>query len=141
MNTITINEKNSSCKAILNDEMTNTIFNENEILTGGAPVPIAEPLGAAGYVKMGPFISETDGKTLLTDLTINQLDVRISKNNGVFAQKSSGDGTVHDSNGMYNVVLGTADLIDGHIIIAIKVAGALPVWRKFQSIEYAPMPF
>jgi len=53
MNIITINEKQDTCKAVLNDQLVYTTFNENEILTGGVVNwPQSEPLSGDGYVKM-----------------------------------------------------------------------------------------
>ena len=37
-------------------------------------------------VKMGPFLDETDQKTVETGLTISQADIRLFKNGGDFAQ-------------------------------------------------------
>ncbi len=107
---------------------------------------IREPLGqysTSGFIKMGPFVSETDGKTLLTGLTIVPGDVRLSKNNGAFVQKDDANVATYDADGMYNVFIGDTDLAsadNGHMIIAIHMLGALPVWRKFPQNRPAPAP-
>ena len=95
---------------------------------------LQEPLNGAGLVKIGPFLSVTDGKTPMMGLTINQADVRLSKNNEDYAQKNEASVAVHDANGWYDVALDGTDLSPGyagHLLIAVNVVGALPVWRKF----------
>ena len=97
-----------------------------------------EPLGiyeTSGEIKMGPFLDETDGITPLTSLTINQADVKLSKNNGAYTQKSDVSAAVHDENGWYDVTLGSSDTntnIGGFLKILIHVTGALPVKRKLK---------
>jgi len=94
---------------------------------------LREPLGEAGTVKMGPFVSDADAKTPLTNLSIVQSDVKISKNNGPFAQKSDATTATHDENGWYDIPVNGDDILSngGSIVISIAKSGALPVWRKF----------
>jgi len=95
---------------------------------------LQEPInaGATGTVKIGPFVSATDGKTPMTALTIAQADVILSKNNGSPAQKNESSSAVHDENGWYDVALdGTDTGTPGQLVASINVAGALPVWRKY----------
>jgi len=130
-----INEKIDRCKAIIDDCLIDSIYNKNEVLTGIVG-PMREPLGqygSSGYVKMGPFIDDTDGKTPLTTLTIAQADVKLSKNNATFAQKSDVTACAHNENGWYNVFLNATDInTAGYIDILIDMDGALPVKRKFK---------
>lgn len=96
--------------------------------------PLTEPLSGPGYVKIGPFLSVTDGKTPMTELSLMHTDVRLSKNNGTFAPKNEITVPAHDAGGWYNVILDGSDLNEGYngqLLISISVAGALPVWRKF----------
>lgn len=87
----------------------------------------------SAIVKMGPFLDDTDGKTAEEALTIAQADVRLSKNDGDFAQKSDVASAVHDEKGWYNVSLNAGDTdAQGILLVAIHVAGALPVWRMFE---------
>jgi len=94
-----------------------------------------EPLGqyeSSGTVKIGPFLSSTDGKTPLIDLDITQSDVQLSKNNGGFNQKDDTDSAVHDKNGWYDIPLNENDISDdGILLIAVELENTLPVWRKF----------
>ena len=106
-----------------------------------------EPLGqyspVVGEIKMGPFISEVDGKTPLTGLALSQSDVRLSKNNGAFAQKNDTNSSTEDADGMYDITLNSNDLQsadNGHLIVAIHVPGALPLWRKFKVNASPPGP-
>ena len=93
---------------------------------------LREPLGEAGTVKMGPFVSDADAKTPLTYLSIVQSDVKISKNNGPFAQKSDATTATHDENGWYDIPVNGDDIASGgSMVISIAKSGALPVWRKF----------
>jgi len=97
---------------------------------------LREPLGyyaSSGEITIGPFLDETDGITPLTTLTIVQADVRLSKNNANFAQKNDTSSASYDADGMYSITLNANDVgVAGHMIVAIHVAGALPVWRKYQ---------
>ncbi len=97
-----------------------------------------EPLGTyeqSGTVKLGPFLSEADGKTPITDLTINQANVQLSKNSAAFAQKNDASAAVHDNNGWYDIALNETDLdAIGFLVVAVDMGTALPVWRKF-SVE------
>jgi len=85
--------------------------------------------------KMGPFVDDTDGKTAETALTINQADVRLSKNGGAFAQKNDSNAASHDENGYYGVQLDATDTGTlGSLRVAISVSGALPVWHDFMVL-------
>jgi len=85
--------------------------------------------------KMGPFVDDTDGKTVETALTISQADVRLSKNGGAFAQKNDSNAASHDENGYYGVQLDATDTATlGSLRVAISESGALPVWQDFMVI-------
>ncbi len=83
-------------------------------------------------VKLGPFVDSTDGVTAETALTINQADVRLTKNGGNFAQCNASVGVSHDEYGWYNVPLDNTDTNTlGRLTIAIGVSGALPVFAAY----------
>ncbi len=86
--------------------------------------------GTAAILKLGPFVDDTDFKTLETGLTIAQGDIQISKNGGAFAQTSeSSPVTTHDSGGWYPVPLTATDTNTvGRIWVRVQVSGALPIW-------------
>lgn len=87
---------------------------------------------SAVTVMVGPFVDDTDMHTPETGLSIAQADVRLSKNGGGFAQKNSGNSVVHDENGYYSTVLNATDTnTSGTLLLAISVAGALPVQKEF----------
>ena len=66
---------------------------------------LQEPFGDAGTVKIGPFVSDVDGKTPITDLNILRANTLLSKNNGPFVQKADLSAATHDQNGWYDVGL------------------------------------
>jgi len=97
---------------------------------------LREPFGitaSSGTILMGPFVDENDGTTPLPGLTINNSDVRISKNNVDFVANTADVDPEHVADGIYSIYLDSVEInTAGHIIVAIHVAGALPIWRKFQ---------
>ena len=83
-------------------------------------------------LQMGPFLDEEDGITPEDLLTIEQADVRISKNGGAFGPKNEITDSDHDEAGWYQVNLDDTDTnTAGALMVAIHMAGALPVWREF----------
>lgn len=92
---------------------------------------------ASQSVLLGPFVDDTDGATAETGLTIANTDIKISKNGGTIANKTSGGGT-HDANGWYAITLDATDTNTvGRLQISCKVAGALAVWMECQVLEEA----
>lgn len=90
---------------------------------------------AATTIVMGPFVDSTDGVTAETALTINQASVRLSKAAGAFAQKGQASAATHMENGFYSVQLNATDTGTlGELVVAVSVAGALPVWRCFTVV-------
>ncbi len=86
-------------------------------------------------VKLGPFVDETDGKTAETGLTIGQADVRLSKNGGDLAQKSSATACTHDEIGVYDCPLDTTDTGTlGRLDLFVHESGALPVFATFMVV-------
>lgn len=84
---------------------------------------------------VGPFVDDTDFKTLETGLTIANTDVKLSKNGGTGANKNSGGGT-HRNNGMYSLTFNATDTNTvGELAGSISVAGALVVTFKFWVLE------
>jgi hypothetical protein len=89
-------------------------------------------------IAMGPFLDESDGKTVEGGLTITQPDIRLKKNGGAWAQKNAAQTLTHEENGWYEVALDTTDTNTlGELVVAIHEAGALPVWRVFQVVPAA----
>lgn len=85
--------------------------------------------------KIGPFVDDADGKTLETELTIAQGDVKISKNGGTYAQKNDATGCTHDASGEYGCPFDATDTGTlGTLTAVIAVAGALPVKEYFSVI-------
>lgn len=89
-------------------------------------------------VTIGPFIDDTDGKTLETALTIAQSDVRVSKNGGAYGQKDDSTAATHQEFGNYSVPLSTTDTGTlGGVRIFVTKTGALPVWEDYSVIPAA----
>lgn len=90
----------------------------------------------AATVVLGPFVDSTTGVDPETALTIAQVDIRLSKNGGVFAQTNNAAGATHMENGFYSVPLDTTDTgTVGRLTVAVSESGALPVWREFHVLE------
>lgn len=86
---------------------------------------------------VGPFVDDTDFKSAETALTINNTDVKLSKNGGTSANKNSGGGT-HIANGMYALTFDATDTSAvGELGFSILVSGALLVVGKFWVLEEA----
>lgn len=86
-------------------------------------------------VPMGPFVDDTDFKTVETALSLTQAETRLSKNGGAFAQKNDATTASHLEEGTYGIVLNTTDTNTlGNLRIQIQVTGALIVWQDFQVV-------
>ena len=86
---------------------------------------------------VGPFVDDTDFKSLETALTINNTDVKLSKNGGTAANKNSGGGT-HIINGNYALTFDATDTNTvGELHVSVSVTGALVVVAKFWVLEEA----
>lgn len=86
---------------------------------------------------VGPFIDDTDFKTLETGLTINNTDIKLSKNGAASVNKNSG-GATHNINGRYYLTFDATDSDTvGELDLSISVAGALVVFTKFFVLEEA----
>jgi hypothetical protein len=87
-------------------------------------------------IGLGPFLDDTDGKTIEDVLTIAQADVRLKKNDGNWAQKNQASSAVNDEeNGWYEIQLDTTDTNTlGQLIVAVHKTGVLPVWREFMVV-------
>lgn len=83
---------------------------------------------ASQEVAFGPFVDDTDGKTVETALSIANTDIKIWKAGATtLASKNSG-GATHISGGVYYCVLDATDTDTiGPLVIFITVAGALSV--------------
>jgi hypothetical protein len=88
-------------------------------------------------IKIGPFVDSTDGNTDESGLTIANTDVKLSKNGGTFAAKST-DGGTYDTNGFYTISLKAADVNTvGTLQLSAHVSGALHAYHEFQVLEEA----
>lgn len=90
-------------------------------------------------VRIGPFLDDDDGISQATGLTIDQADVRLSKNGGAFAQSNDAGGGTHDEAGWYYLTLDATDTNTlGMLVVAVHItdsaASALPVWAEFMVL-------
>ncbi len=86
---------------------------------------------------LGPFISDSDFKTVQTGLTIANTDIKLVINGAASADKNSGGGT-HRVNGIYGVTFDATDTATvGELDVSVNVSGALVVFDKFTVIEEA----
>jgi hypothetical protein len=86
---------------------------------------------------VGPFIDDTDFKTLETALTIANTYVKLSKNGAASVNKNSGGGT-HIVNGNYAFTFdGTDTNTVGELHVSVAATGALVVVTKFVVLEEA----
>ncbi|MEO7778503.1 MAG: hypothetical protein ABIY63_13305 [Fibrobacteria bacterium] len=84
---------------------------------------------------VGPFVDDTDFKTLETALSIANTDVKIMVNGGASANKNSGGGT-HRANGHYSLTFDATDTATvGEFEVAIAMSGALVVKKSFRVLE------
>lgn len=94
------------------------------------------PLDNSQVIKVGPFISDIDGKTLVTDLVLALSDVKISKNDAVFISHV-GDieapVLTYDANGYYQLTLSATDNDTvGKLIVSINATGCLPFKATYE---------
>jgi hypothetical protein len=84
---------------------------------------------------IGPFLDEDDGKTAEGGLSIDQADVRLSKNAGNMAQKNDATSCTHDELGYYTCPLNATDTGTlGILKVMVHESGALPVWHEFMVV-------
>jgi hypothetical protein len=87
---------------------------------------------------IGPFVDDTDFKTLENGLTIANTDILLKKNGGASAAKNSGGATADGSGGMYHLTFDATDSATvGELFYSVKVAGALVVFGSFTVLEEA----
>lgn len=93
---------------------------------------------AAQIRSIGPFVDDTDFKTLENALSIANTDILLKKNGGASAAKNSGGATADGSGGMYHLTFDATDTATvGELMGSVKVAGALVVPFKFFVLEEA----
>ena len=92
--------------------------------------------GTSQIIRFGPFLDATDGVTPETALTITQANMQLSKDGGIFAQKSTVGNAVHDTDGWYSTTLSATDTDTlANMKFQINVVGALPVFESFNVIR------
>jgi hypothetical protein len=93
---------------------------------------------AAQVRTIGPFVDDTDFKTLENALTIANTDILIKKNGAASAAKNSGGATADGSGGFYAVTWDATDTATvGQLSYSVKVAGALVAFGTYVVLEEA----
>jgi hypothetical protein len=83
-------------------------------------------------IKLGPYLSATDGVTAMTALTIARASVILFKNFGAGTQKTETTTATHDTGGWYGVPLDTTDTGTlGPLQIHTNISSALPVFDQY----------
>jgi hypothetical protein len=86
---------------------------------------------------LGPFVDDTDFKTLKTALTIANTDIKLVVNGAASVNKNSGGGT-HRVNGVYGITFDATDTATvGELQVSVLVAGALVVFDTYFVVTAA----
>jgi hypothetical protein len=87
---------------------------------------------------IGPFVGDTDFKTLASALTIANTDIKLKKNGAASANKNSGGATADGTNGLYQITLDATDTNTvGELLLCVKVAGALVYYANYVVLTAA----
>lgn len=87
---------------------------------------------------IGPFVDDTDFKSLENGLTIANTDIKLKKMGGASASKNSGGATADGAGGVYHLTFDATDTATvGELAGFVSVAGALVVTFKFWVLEEA----
>jgi formylmethanofuran dehydrogenase subunit C len=101
---------------------------------------------AVTTVLVGPFIhcsdggwNSTDGASPITDLTIAQASIRLSKNGLTPAQSHVTSGAIHQENGYYSVPLDGVDTgTVGRLQLMITISGSIAVKDDYEVLPAVP---
>lgn len=86
---------------------------------------------ASQEIVLGPFLSDTDGKTQMTALTIANSDIKLWKNGATGLVNKNSGGATHLAQGRYLVTLDATDTNTwGALEVYCHVSGALPVQKE-----------
>jgi hypothetical protein len=101
---------------------------------------IPAKIGTAFSFPMGPFVSSTDGYTIMSALAIGTTNIRLCKNGTTtWLSKSTATTPAYVELGFFNVTFTTTDLeTQGHTRVGVAMTsagGALPVWEDFWVSE------
>ena len=84
------------------------------------------------FIQFGPFLDDTDGKSIKAGLTLSAGDIRISKNGAAFVSINDTSAITHNENGYYRVPLNSTDLSSvGRLRMHCHKTGCLPVWEEW----------
>jgi len=86
-------------------------------------------------LKIGPFLDETDGVSAEDGLTIEDSDVRLSKNGGNMGDKHEITTCTVDELGYYDCPLDDTDTGTlGRLQLMVSATGAIPIWHDYMVV-------
>lgn len=86
-------------------------------------------------IALGPFVDSVTGVDPETALSLTSAETRLKKNNGAWAARTDVTTGTHEEEGWYEIELDATDTNTlGVLVIAVYIAGALPVWREFMVL-------
>ena len=87
---------------------------------------------------VGPFVDDTDFKTLENALSIANTDIKLKKNGAASGNKNSGGATADGAGGLYHLTWDATDTDTvGELSFSIKVSGSLVVFGTYVVLEEA----
>jgi hypothetical protein len=87
---------------------------------------------------LGPFISNADGVTVQSALSIPPAEVQLSTNDGTFTTSTSVAPLLARGDGHYSPQLTAADTaVLGDMRVSITLAGSMPVWMDYTVVDQA----
>ncbi len=82
-------------------------------------------------IVLGPFLSDTDGKTQMTELTIANTDIKLWKNGATTLVNKNAGGATHVGQGRYLATLDATDTNTwGALEVYCHMSGTLPVQKE-----------
>ena len=85
---------------------------------------------------IGPFVDDSDFKTLENALSISNTDIKIKANGAASSSKNSGGATADGSGGLYHLTWDATDTSAvGELSVSVKVAGALVYFCTYTVLE------
>ena len=91
---------------------------------------------ASQEILLAPFVDSSDGNTAETGLTIANTDIKLWKHGATTEANKNSGGATHIAGGRYYAVLDATDTNTlGQLEINVHVAGALPVFRRYQILR------
>lgn len=93
---------------------------------------------ASQEVLIGPFVSSTDGNTVVSGLTIANTDIKVWKTGATTVVNKNSGGATYISDGLYYMTLDATDTnVIGPMRMDVHVTGALACWTNCTVLDEA----